>query len=76
MENNKNLLLELRKKDDKINDLLVLVDTLQTNLKNLELHLIEEEKLLKVVIEKSHNKNKEVLSVPSLKWCKNWKNEI
>ena len=56
----KNLLLELNKKDKQISELYALIDTLQTNLRTAVFYIPEEDK-------------PKVTSVQSYKWCTNWK---
>ncbi len=58
--NDKKLLLEINKKDKKINELLVLIDTLQTNLRSAVSHIPEEDK-------------GKITNVQSYKWCINWR---
>lgn len=58
--NDKKLLLEINKKDKKINELLVLIDTLQTNLRSAVSHIPEEGK-------------GKITNVQSYKWCINWR---
>ena len=56
----KKLMLDLNNKEKQIRDLYALVDTLQTNLASAVTYLNEEDK-------------QKVTSVPSYKWCMNWK---
>ena len=57
---NKKLLLQINKKDKKINELLVLIDTLQTNLRSAVSHIPKEDK-------------GKIINVQSYKWCINWR---
>ena len=57
---NKKLLLQINKKDKKINELLVLIDTLQTNLRSAVSHIPEKDK-------------GKITNVQSYKWCINWR---
>ena len=54
------LILEVNNKQKQITDLYALVDTLQTNMNAAIFYLNEEYK-------------QKVTSVPSYKWCMNWK---
>ena len=56
----KNLRLDANNKQKQIYDLYALVDTLQTNLASAVTYLNEEDK-------------QKVISIPSYKWCTNWK---
>ena len=56
----KALLLKINKKDKQISELLVLIDTLQTNLRSAVSSLPEEKK-------------SEITNVQSYKWCINWR---
>ena len=56
----KQLQLEIIKRDKQIQELYVLIDTLQTNLRSAS-NLLDEE-----------NKDK-IVNVQSFKWCMNWK---
>ena len=56
----KNLRLAVHNKEKQILDLYTLIDTLQTNLASTITYLNEEDK-------------KKIVSVPSYKWCTNWK---
>ena len=58
--NEKKLQFEIMKRDKQIQDLYVLIDTLQTNLRSAS-NLLDEE-----------NKDK-IVNVQSFKWCMNWK---
>lgn len=58
--NEKQLQFEIMKRDNQIQDLYVLIDTLQTNLRSAS-NLLDEE-----------NKDK-IVNVQSYKWCMNWK---
>lgn len=58
--NEKQLQFEIMKRDKQIQDLYVLIDTLQTNLRSAS-NLLDEE-----------NKDK-IVNVQSFKWCMNWK---
>tara|TARA_B100000579_G_scaffold437980_1_gene470491 strand:- start:8194 stop:8451 length:258 start_codon:yes stop_codon:yes gene_type:complete len=58
----KQLLFEVKKKQDKINDLLVLIDTLQTNLRSA----------VSCLDEKSKN---QITGVRSYQWCINWRDD-
>jgi hypothetical protein len=57
---NKKLLLQINKKDKKINELLVLIDTLQTNLRSAVNYVSEEDK-------------GKITDIQSYKWCINWR---
>ena len=57
---NKKLLFEINKKEKQISELLVLIDTLQTNLRSAVAHIPEEDK-------------SKVTGVQSYKWCVNWR---
>lgn len=56
----KKLRLDVNNKQKQIYDLYALVDTLQTNLASAVTYLNEEDK-------------QKVISIPSYKWCTNWK---
>lgn len=56
----KQLLLQLHKKDKQISDLYALIDTLQTNLRS-------------AVNSLSENDKDQIINVQSYKWCSNWK---
>jgi hypothetical protein len=58
--NEKQLQFEIMKRDKQIQDLYVLIDTLQTNLRSAS-NLLDEE-----------NKDK-IVNVQSFKWCMNWR---
>ena len=58
--NEKQLQFEIIKRDRQIQDLYVLIDTLQTNLRSAS-NLLSEE-----------NKDK-IVNVQSYKWCMNWR---
>ena len=58
--NEKQLQFEIIKRDRQIQDLYVLIDTLQTNLRSAS-NLLDEE-----------NKDK-IVNVQSFKWCMNWR---
>lgn len=59
--NERQLLLELNKKEKQVAELYALIDTLQVNLRTA-LHYV-------------NDKDKEkVMNVQSYKWCSNWKN--
>ena len=58
--NEKQLQFEIIKRNRQIQDLYVLIDTLQTNLRSAS-NLLDEE-----------NKDK-IVNVQSYKWCMNWK---
>lgn len=58
--NEKQLQFEIMKRDKQIQDLYVLIDTLQTNLRSAS-NLLNEE-----------NKDK-IVNVQSFKWCMNWR---
>lgn len=58
----KQLQFELHKRDKEINELKVLIDTLQTNLRSAVQLLDDKSK-------------KEITSTPSYKWCANWRPE-
>lgn len=58
--NEKKLQFEIMKRDKQIQDLYVLIDTLQTNLRSAS-NLLDEE-----------NKNK-IVNVQSFKWCMSWR---
>jgi len=58
--NEKKLQFEIMKRDKQIQDLYVLIDTLQTNLRSAS-NLLDEE-----------NKDK-IVNVQSFKWCMNWR---
>lgn len=57
---NKKLLFEINKKEKQISELLVLIDTLQTNLRSAVTHIPEGDK-------------GKVTNVQSYKWCVNWR---
>jgi hypothetical protein len=57
---NKKLLLQINKKEKQIEELLVLIDTLQTNLRSAVTHIPE-------------GKKGEIINVQSYKWCTNWR---
>ena len=56
----KQLLLQLHKKDKQISDLYALIDTLQANLRS-------------AVNSLSENDKDQIINVQSYKWCSNWK---
>lgn len=56
----KHLHFLISKKDKEISELYALIDTLQTNLRTAVFYIPEEDK-------------EKVTSVPSYKWCSNWK---
>jgi len=57
---NKNLLLQINEKEKRIEELLVLIDTLQTNLRSAVANIPE-------------GKKGEITNVQSYKWCTNWR---
>jgi hypothetical protein len=57
---NKKLLFEINKKEKQISELLVLIDTLQTNLRSAVTHVPQE-------------KRENISNVQSYKWCINWR---
>jgi len=56
----KNLLKQILNKDKQIQELYVLIDTLQTNLRSATSHLNKDDKT-------------KITNVQSYKWCMNWK---
>jgi len=57
---NKKLLFEINKKEKQISELLVLIDTLQTNLRSAVTHVPQGER-------------ESISNVQSYKWCINWR---
>jgi len=58
--NQKQLLLELNKKEKQIAELYALIDTLQANLRSAVNYISEDDKA-------------KIINVQSYKWCSNWK---
>lgn len=62
MNTEKQLLFKINQKEKEIEELLVLIDTLQTNLRSAVSHIPEEDKT-------------KITNVQSYKWCMNWRKE-
>lgn len=60
MNTEKQLLFKINQKEKEIEELLVLIDTLQTNLRSAVSHIPEEDKT-------------KITNVQSYKWCINWR---
>ena len=60
MNTEKQLLFQINQKEKEIEELLVLIDTLQTNLRSAVTHIPEEDKT-------------KITDVQSYKWCINWR---
>ena len=58
--NNSHMHFQIEQQIRQINELYVVIDTLQTNLRSAISHLSEED-------------NEKIINVQSYKWCSNWK---
>ena len=58
--NNSHMHFQIEQQIKQINELYVVIDTLQTNLRSAISHLSEEDK-------------EKIINVQSYKWCSNWK---
>ena len=58
--NNSHMHFQIEQQIRQINELYVVIDTLQTNLRSAISHLSEEDK-------------EKIINVQSYKWCSNWK---